>query len=330
MSTEMHSLLAKYFNGETTAEENERVQQWINDSHENRSEFELLQKLWNKSGEQEEIVFDTTKAWQAVNAKINTATKPAKTVRMFSRRTALAAAASIVLLLGIWWFMDRLNTVTVYADTDATEVHLKDGSTVYLRKGSSLSYSRNYGETFSRDYGEKNREVRLRGEAFFDVARDTTRPFRVVAGDADVLVLGTSFNVAEHGSMVELVVKTGVVKFGWPGNMYNSILVSAGEQALYNSRKLTSSKITDENYSAWLSKKLVFNNTPLQQVAATLSDYYNVKITLRKQDEAQLSAAGLTAQFNDQPLSSVLDEISLITSYRIQRVSKDNYEISIK
>src|SRR5215213_5672628 len=103
MSTEMHSLLAKYFNGETTDEENKHVQQWIASGDENRAEFELLQKLWNRSGEQEDILFDTTKAWQTVNAKINDAKTPAKTIRMFSRRTAIAAAAAIVLLLGLWW-----------------------------------------------------------------------------------------------------------------------------------------------------------------------------------------------------------------------------------
>ena len=322
MNTEMHSLLAKYFNGETTAEENEQVQQWIASGDENRAEFELLQKLWNTSGQQEDIVFDTTKAWQAVNAKINEIRTPVKTIRMFSRRTAIAAAASIVLLLGLWWLIGRSNTINVYADVDVKEVHLKDGSTVYLRKGASLSYF--------RDYGEKDREVLLNGEAFFDVERDTTKPFRVVAGNADVQVLGTSFNVDENDNTVELVVRTGLVKFGWSGNSGKSILVAAGERALFNAGALSKSRNTDENFNAWRSKKLVFNNTPLAQVAATLSDYYKVKITLRNQDAAQLSAATVTAQFNDQSLSSVLEEISLITSYRVQRVSEGNYEISIK
>src|SRR5215213_2067153 len=109
MSNEIHSLLAKYFNGESTAEENERVQQWIASGEENRAEFELLQKLWNRSAEQEEIVFDTTKAWQSVNATINAVSTP-KTVRMFSRRTAIAAAATIVLVLGLWWLIGGSNT----------------------------------------------------------------------------------------------------------------------------------------------------------------------------------------------------------------------------
>jgi transmembrane sensor len=322
MSNEMHSLLAKYFNGETTAEENERVQEWMAASEDNRVEFDLLQKLWNRSDHQQEIVFDTAKAWQAVNAKINTAATPAKTVRMFTRRTAIAAAASVVLLLGLWWLIGRSDTINVYADADAREVRLKDGSIVYLRKGSSLSYF--------HDYGKKDREVSLNGEAFFDVARDTTRPFRVIAGNADVQVLGTSFNVDENDNTVELVVKTGLVRFGWSGNSDSAILVAAGERAMFNAGALSKTPNTDENFNAWQSKKLVFNNTPLAQVAATLSDYYNVSITLSKQHAAQLSAASLTAQFNDQPLSSVLEEISLITSYRVQRVSENNYEISIK
>lgn len=318
----MHSLLAKYLNGETTAEENERVQKWIAASEDNRAEFDVLQKLWNASGQQEEIVFDTAKAWQAVNAKINNSKKPAKTVSMFTRRIVIAAAASVVLLLGLWWLIGPSDSVNVYADADVKQVRLQDGSIVYLRKGSSLTYF--------RDYGKKDREVMLNGEAFFDVQRDTTKPFRVVAGNADVQVLGTSFNVDESDNIVELIVKTGLVKFGWSGNSDSAILVSAGERAVFNEGALSKTRNTDENFNAWQSKKLLFNNTPLAQVATTLSDYYNVKITLSKQAAVQLSAASLTAQFNDQSLSSVLQEISLITSYRIQQVSEGKYEISIK
>jgi transmembrane sensor len=322
MSNEMHSLLAKYFNGEATAEENERVHQWIAASEENRAEFQLLQKLWNSSGQYEEISFDTTKAWQSVNAKINTATLPAKTVRMFSRRTAIAAAAAVILLLGLWWLAGRSDMITVYADAGTKTISLEDGSVVYLRKGSSVSYS--------RDYGEELREVSMEGEAFFDVKRDTAKPFRIIATLAAIEVLGTSFNVNAGDNQVELVVKTGLVRFGWSGNEDSAILVSAGERGMLEDGMLTKSRNTDANFNAWQSKQLVFNNTPLPQVMEALNDYYDVRIRLKSQDSAQLSAATLTAQFNDQSLSSVFEEISLITSYRVQRISEGIYEISIQ
>src|SRR5215213_10915417 len=155
MSTaDIHSLLAKYFNGETTAEENETVQQWIAASKENRADFKLLQQLWNKSGEQQQIIFDTGKAWQAVNAKIQ---RPARTISMFTRRGFMVAAAVVILLLGLWWLIGaNFNMVTVYADTAVKEVRLQDGSQVYLRKGATLKYP--------RSFEANSREVSLSGE----------------------------------------------------------------------------------------------------------------------------------------------------------------------
>jgi ferric-dicitrate binding protein FerR (iron transport regulator) len=120
------------------------------------------------------------------------------------------------------------------------------------------------------------------------------------------------------------------VNFSAVNNSANKILVSAGERAVFAQNNIVRQLNSDENFDAWQSKQLVFNNTSLQEVAATLSNYYNVSIRIKKEDAAQLSGAGLTARFNDQVLSSVLDEITLITSYRIQRVSDNVYEISIK
>ena len=316
MSTaDINSLLAKHFNGEATAEENELVQQWMAASEENRADFELLQKLWNKSGEQDEIIFDTEKAWQAVHTTIHRVKAPARTISLFTRQAAIAAAAVIV-LLGLWWLIGFSSTVTVYADTAVKEVKLQDGSDVFLRKGSTLKYPR----TFAR-------EVTLTGEAFFEVKRDTTKRFRINAGKAIIEVLGTSFTVKTSNNKVELTVKTGLVKFTAAGQAH---LVPAGDKAMLEGNVVIQEHNSDPNFNAWQSKQLEFNNTLLPEVARTLSDYYNVNITINKQDAAQLSGAKVTARFNNQSLQSVLEEISLITSYHINKVSQDHYEISIK
>lgn len=322
MSNEMHSLLGKYFNGEATAEETAIVKQWMEASEENRADFLLLQKLWNKSGEHQEMVFDTNKAWQSVQAKLNTSKAPAKTINMFTRRTAIAAAASVIVLLGLWWLAgQRQNTVTIHADVGVKEVRLEDGSAVFLRDGSSLTYS--------REFDKGAREVKLTGEAFFDVTPDPGRPFRIEAAQAAVEVVGTSFSVNTNDNRVELIVKTGRVKFG-ANTGGEVVFVGAGERAMLAQNAVTKTINADINFDAWQSKQLVFNNTPLPEAAKVLSDHYKVNITLKKEDSVQLSAAAITARFNDQSLASVLEEIALITSYRVQRLSEGNYEISIK
>ncbi len=319
----MNSLLGKYLSGQTTAAEDTIVTNWIDASEANRAEFQLLQKLWNRSGEQQEIIFDTNKAWQAVNAKINTAKAPARTINLFTRRSVIAAAAVVIIFLGLWWmFGQNLNTTTVYADVEVKEVQLQDGSKVYLHKGASLKYP--------KKFSEHSREVSLTGEAFFEVTHDAAKPFRIEAAQAAVEVVGTSFSVNTNNDKVELIVKTGRVKFGAPHDASRVVLVSAGERALFAQNTVKKELNKDENFNAWQSGQLVFNNTPLREAAAVLGNYYHVNIRLKKEDAAQLSPAQLTARFNNQSLPSVLQEISLITSYHIQQVSEGNYEISIK
>ena len=324
MTDEMHSLLGKYFSGQATAGEKQRVQQWVADSEQNRTDFELLEKLWHRSGEQETIQFDTNKAWKTVDERIKASKTPVRSMKPSTRVVAIAAvAASLILVFGMWWiFGDTFNNRKVVADVAVKEVTLEDGSKVYLRKGSSLEYKR----SFNKD----RREVALTGQAFFDVAHNPAKPFVISAAETKVEVVGTSFSVNTLKGKVELVVKTGKVKFGSANNLQQSILVIAGERALFAGNNINKEQNKDENFDAWQSGQLQFNHTPLPQVIAALNDYYHVNIHIRREDTAQLSAAHVTARFNNQPLNSVLDEIALITSYRIQKLSDTAYEISIK
>ncbi|HEY0680179.1 MAG TPA: FecR domain-containing protein [Chitinophagaceae bacterium] len=320
MTDEMHSLLGKFFTGQATEEENATIRQWVDASEQNRADFTLLQQLWNNAGGDEQLVFDTDRAWQSVQTKINVAKKPAKTIRLFVR--SVAAAASVLLILGMYWIVsDLIKNRTVFADIAVKEVQLNDGSKVYLRKGTTLKYP--------RKFDDNRRAVTLTGEAFFEVEPDASKPFVITAAQTLVEVVGTSFSVNTKDREVELIVKTGLVNFGPANKPSDRLRVAAGEKALFADNKLRRELNTDENFNAWQTKQLIFSNTPLPEVAAVLSTYYNVKIYIRKEDLAQLSETQLTARFNDQPLSKVLNEISLITSYKIQHTGENNYEISL-
>jgi transmembrane sensor len=321
MTDEMHSLLGKYFSGQATAGEIQLVQQWVAASEQNRSDFDLLEKLWHQSGEQQTIQFDTNKAWKTVDERIRASKTPVRRMKPYSR--AIAVAASLVLVFGMWWiFNSTFTNRKILADVAVKEVTLEDGSKVYLRKGSSLEYK--------RSFNKERREVSLAGQAFFEVTHDPSKPFVISAAQTKVEVVGTSFSVNTLDDKVELIVKTGKVKFGAATNLQQSILVTAGERALFAENHINKEQNRDENFDAWQTGQLQFNQTPLPQVLAVLNDYYHVNIRIRQDDAAQLSAANVTVRFNNQPLDSVLDEISLITSYRIQKVSDTAYEISIK
>jgi len=317
MTDELHNLLGKYFAGQATADEEQRIREWSEASEENMADFRLLEKLWDESDEEEQIVFDTEKAWNKVDAKIKEEKVP---VRSITRRTIIAIAATTILALGMWWLMSSSNK-TVVADVAMKEILLEDGSRVYLRKGSTLQ--------FPQHFEKGNRTVELEGEAFFEITPNKEKPFIVHAAQATVEVVGTSFNVNTGDNKVDLVVKTGRVKFG-STNDKDPELVVAGEKASLKDNVVTKAANTDVNFNAWQTGELIFNNTPLPDVVGVLSDYYNIIINFNTQDAVQISATEVTARFNNQSLDAVLNEISLITSYQIRKTGENLYEISIK
>ncbi len=101
--------------------------------------------------------------------------------------------------------LSRKITIAAGNDEKNIKVELPDGSTIFLNRNSQLSYRSNF--------NGRGRNVNLKGEAFFEIAPDATKPFIIDAGNARVRVVGTSFNVITRNSesAVEVYVKTGKV-----------------------------------------------------------------------------------------------------------------------
>jgi transmembrane sensor len=317
MQEDIHSLLAKYFSGHASAEETGMVKNWAGASEENAADFKLLEYLWNKSGEQEQHVFNTEQAWQTVNTTLQN-NRRSKAVRLFTRR-AMLAAATIILLLGAWWLFSPSSPArTITADNNSLVVHMSDGSEIFLRKGASIEYRKNYGKT--------DRHVTLKGEAFFEVQPNAVMPFIITAAETKVQVVGTSFLVNTNNNQVSLVVRTGRVNFS-SGD--EKVLVTAGEKALYAANHLTKENNSAENFDAWRSKLLVFDKTPLKEAIADINNYYGIDIRFKQGEAAQMESTQITARFNNQSLQTVLDELSLISTYKIRKLDDIQYEISI-
>ncbi len=322
MHEDIHSILAKYYSGQATAEEAEMVKNWAGASEENAADYNLLEKLWHRSGEQEQQVFETDQAWQAVHGKINAVKPPSKMLRLMVRR-AVAAAAVIILALAAWWIFTPPGAAhTILADTEVKEVRLKDGSTIYLRKGATLQVA--------KGYGENSRSLSLEGEAFFEVTPNQEVPFIVTTSSTRVQVVGTSFLVSTNDDKVALTVRTGLVSFSSKSDADKKILVAAGEQALFQENELEKTGNADRNADAWRTKQLVFENTPLTTVTADIRNYFGIDLKIAPADSSRIAATIVAARFNSQPLDTVLKELSVISTYRIRKLDSLHYEIGIK
>ncbi|WEK45164.1 MAG: FecR domain-containing protein [Candidatus Andeanibacterium colombiense] len=185
------------------------------------------------------------------------------------RRWSVAAlAASLVLALTGIAQREAL-TVALLADDTAPagqqhRVRLADGTLVTLNSGAALD------ERFSR----ARRDVTLmRGEAFFDVAKNKARPFVIGAGDARVTVVGTHFNVKIDREQTVVTVEGGIVRLGAQRGG-KEIRLTAGQQGFVEGGRVQAQPNFDAlAVSAWRRGQMVFYTARLDEVVAELNRY---------------------------------------------------------
>jgi transmembrane sensor len=151
-------------------------------------------------------------------------------------------------------------------------VVLPDGSKVWLNAASSLKYP----TTFTGN----QRNVELTGEAYFEIAKDASKPFLVKTADQTVEVLGTHFNINSYTD--EAVTKTtlleGSVKLINTANSAGTVL-KPGQQAINNSREINVIHQADvAEAMAWKNGKFLFRNTDLKTIMRQLSRWYDVDV----------------------------------------------------
>ncbi len=154
---------------------------------------------------------------------------------------------------------------------------LADGSRVYLNAESQLKFP----VAFIGD----ERKVYLKGEAYFDVAKNEGKPFIVETDEVKVEVLGTEFDVRayEEEEVVSTTLVDGKVKV-WAGDRDIALLPS--EQAVWTSseEKLEVRQVDVERYVGWKNGRLVFDKTPIHQIMDEMERWYDLKVEYRKEE----------------------------------------------
>jgi ferric-dicitrate binding protein FerR (iron transport regulator) len=260
-------------------------------------------------------------AWNKVRSKIGDdeliAEKPSIRIRT-SRSVFLRIAAAVVLLIGLgtgFFFLrnsltprDRM-VIASGADQRDVMVTLRDGSKVWLNRNSKLIYR----DSFSG----VTRNVKLVGEAFFDIAPDATRPFIIDAGKANVRVVGTSFNVitSNKDNKVEVFVKTGKVLLYDPSGEQN-IMLEPGSVGTIGEKGTSRIFNENRNYMAWKTDTLVYQGEKLDIVFADLKRVFNINISA---DDPGINNNSLTTTFFSQPEDTIIQVICSSFNLRYQK-----------
>lgn len=315
---DIRELMTKHFAGEASPAEETILFDWVKKSRQNEEEYRSSRKLFDAATRHysKSIVpeIDVEKEWDVFLTKVGER-KPVRQLNPSSTsQNWLRIAASLLLLLVsgavIYYYTTKTETVTFQTAENIQTVELPDGSQVILNRYSKLEYN--------SDFGSDNRNIALRGEAFFDVEKNASLPFVIAARNTTIEVVGTSFNVLAYDSVaeVEVVVKTGVVRFTVPA-LNKTVELTPGEKGAFESSKnaLDEAVNDDLNYESWNTHKLIFNETHLTRVVEAINKTYNANIVLTG---SVSDACLLTVSFDNQTLDAVLNvlENTLNLTYR--------------
>ena len=179
------------------------------------------------------------------------------------------------------------------------QVNLPDGSKVWLNSSSSLRFS----ALFNGD----TREVELSGEAYFDVSKNKSKPFRVITKDQIVEVLGTQFNINSYSDEgpIKTTLIEGSVKIIYKDKV---VLLSPGQQ--FQPKELVSAVLEadTEEVVAWKEGYFVFKNEDIKSIMRKLSRWYNVEVSYSG-DIPEVGFGGNISRSKD--ISEVLDVLQL-------------------
>jgi len=313
MSEEFYkSLIFKELKGETSNEESQQLDQWINDNPENQK---IYTELWSafalSSPDIDPFNPDKEAAWSKIMRKIIRSSERNSRITQFLR---IAAAAVVFLVVGIaveylWTEKHRTDLADQYSTIIVPEgqksmVVLPDSSNVWLNSGTSLKYK--------TSFNSKIREVELEGEAFFEVRKDKSKMFKVTAGSVNVEVYGTAFNVKNYREEKKLEV---TVENGNVGIIRDGVRVAElvkGKQVSINEENNTM-LLSDANVDvvkAWKNNELIFDGTSFEEVIRYLERWYGVKITI---EEKMRKRHNYTFKIKTESLTELLKLLQVIT-----------------
>ena len=253
-----------------------------------------------------------------------------KAIKRFSLKAASYAAAITCTIVASYFVAEKnvsrnieecltsqTNTLYVPAGQRAS-IKLQDGTTVWLNAQSTLEYP----ACFTTD----ERKVSLNGEAYFEVAKDASRPVIVNADDVKIKVLGTKFNVFNYpdSPAIKTSLIEGSVSISYSGS---NILIRPGEECVAQGGKMNINEFNVQETLSWRDGIYIFNDICLSEIVEKLELYYDVKIEI---ENPALESERYTCKFRLRDgIETILETISGINHFKII-IDKENNRITIK
>lgn len=312
-------IVDRFLAGEATPEELVVLQRWLEgDPRRGR----LLEEAWGMLASDAKS-WNVDAAWREVSGRLHgPAVIPMERARVRRYVGALQVAAGLLLTIGaatLWRVMAERESgagqvaMREVATTKGqrAELRLSDGTRVVLGAASRLEYA--------PEPDGRTRDVRLTGEAYFEVAPDSAHPFVVRTAGAVTRVLGTEFTVRAYAGSdeVEVAVAGGRVLLASSDSSTGVLLIKGQLGALRVGAPPTVRTLASlEPFVAWTEGRLAFDGAPLRVALRQLERWYDVNFVVA---DSALADRRLTARFRAESLTEALDAIAVALDARYER-----------
>jgi ferric-dicitrate binding protein FerR (iron transport regulator) len=263
--------LYRFFSRNSTLEEEEEILDWVEGSKANQQEFLKERNMYNMTLLHAEDY--------ATNLKRQ------KTVFPRWAREGLKIAAMIALLFAMHSYYSAkeekmslaMNTVKVPSG-QRVDLVLPDGTKVCVNACSELTYP--------AVFAEGQRRIKLKGEAFFEVAHNKKKPFIVETELCDVEALGTVFNVTAYPNSGETstALLSGRVRITDRYNPANRVFLNPNQESIFTGTDFKISRIEDPDRLRWREGLLCFRNMTVAKLIKDFEKYYDVHFVVNKPD----------------------------------------------
>lgn len=327
-------LLAKLSAGTLTEKEKHRLKDVMDENPYFQSVYaEFQYYMAQKPAIKTDVETKLEEIWEKIESEM-----PVPEIQFSPKRIVpmwMKVASVVLVLIGAGFFLiqNYKNDAIQFAHNISTESEklfftLDDGTQVWLNEHSTLEYSDNF--------GVEKRELKLTGEAFFDVAHNARIPFRVHSQSVGITVKGTAFNVnAKENGKVEIALLRGLVTVTSKEMKNKEILLSPNQRLTMRngvssaldtilSAKLVENTDTIPKEVKWTNQPLNFNREKLSNLAKLMENRYGVQIIINSEN---LKSQRFTGSITDENLTEMLDALRL--SYPFE-YTIDNKIITIK
>ncbi len=327
MKEDIYDIIAQHLTA-NRKQPNSQLSRWLNENSNNQVIYNSLRYHWIKGDLSREVSGE--EIFERISERIATSNRPMKTGKPNNHKFLMKVAAAVALLVASVWGVYNANVSSrkveqVAIIEKATEAGRK--STFTLSDSTVVKLNSNSRLEFPSEFDANKREVKLYGEAFFEVTKNPHKPFIVRTGDVETKVLGTSFNVSAYQNKNEILVAVVSGKVQVTGKSKSpsdtrKIVLNPNEIVTYNKTEKTLDKerFVLEEITGWKDGVFVLKDADTKAIEEKLESWYGVNVTFENQS---LKEVDISANYYNEPLENVLKSLSYTLRFEYRVTGQD-------